>query len=182
MGVELAFGQEAPLAIAADGVTLHLHGYIDRVDVEDGVTVVRDLKSGQAHLRRGDEAGPTALRDVQLGVYALVAKKLAPSWDAPKKVVGAYAYASTRGEVQERSFREDPAALNKATKEWLATAAHILHERAFAATPDKADCEYCAFKVLCGVDAPKRAAEGMDGADGALGRYRALKLGVEEES
>jgi RecB family exonuclease len=181
VGVELGFGQGAPLAVAADGVTLQLYGFIDRVDVEDGVTVVRDLKSGQSHPRRGDEAGPTALRDVQLGVYMIAAKKLAASWKAPKKVVGAYAYASGQGDVEERAFRDDAAALEKATAGWLATAAHVLQERAFSSTPDEGDCDYCSFRPLCGTHAAARAAEGLDGAGGALGRFRALKLGDGDE-
>jgi len=181
VGVELGFGQEAPLAVAADGVTLQLHGFIDRVDVEDGVTVVRDLKSGKPHPRRGDEVDPTPLRDVQLGVYTIAAKKLASSWKAPRKVVAAYAYASGQRDVEERAFRDDAAALEHATAEWLATAAHILDERAFCSTPDKGDCEYCAFEPLCRTHAAARAAEGLEGAGGALGRFRALKLGEADE-
>ena len=70
------------------------------------MTLVRDLKSGKAHPRVKPEADPTPLRDVQLGLYQLAARKLAAAWGTPQKVAGAYAYASGRGDVEERAFRE----------------------------------------------------------------------------
>lgn len=182
VGVELGFGQAPPLQLPADGVTLHVHGFIDRVDVEGGVTVVRDLKSGRSHPRRGDEADPTPDRDVQLGLYALATRALASAWKVPEKVVAAYVYASGRGEVEERAFRVDPAALEAATARWLATAGHLLSERAFTATPDREDCTFCPFRPLCGEATVARARAGLeDEEDGALGRFRALKLGDEED-
>jgi hypothetical protein len=183
VGVELPFGVPAPLAVAADGVTLHVHGYIDRVDVEGDATLVRDLKSGAAHPRAGREADPTPFRDVQLGLYQLAAKKLAATWGTPGKVQAAYAYASGRADVEERAFREDAAALADATQEWLATAAHLLSARAFPPTADEGDCEYCPFQPLCGDGAAARAREGLaeEEEDGPLARFRTLKLGEEDE-
>jgi PD-(D/E)XK nuclease superfamily len=182
VGVELAFGDPKPLAIAADGVTLHVAGYVDRVDVEGDVTLVRDLKSGAAHPRAGREADPTPFRDVQLGLYQLAATKLAAEWGTPRKVEAAYAYASGRKDVEERAFRGDAAALEKATRAWLATAAHLLSARAFAPTPDEGDCEYCPFHPLCGDVATRRAREGLaEEQDGPLVRFRALKLGEGDE-
>ena len=182
VGVELGFGEPEPMAIAADGVTLHVTGFIDRVDVEGDATLVRDLKSGGAHPRVKPEVGPTPFRDVQLGLYQLAAKKLSATWGTPKKVQAAYAYASGRADVEERAFREDAAALEKATKDWLATAAHLLSARAFPPTTDKGDCEYCPFQPLCGDGAPRRAREGLsEEEDGPLVRFRALKLGEEDE-
>jgi RecB family exonuclease len=104
-GVELAFGEEAPLAIAAGGGTLHVRGFIDRVDVEGDATLVRDLKSGRAHPRRGKEIEPTPVRDLQLGLYQLAARELASAWGTPEKVLAAYAYASGRGAAEERALR-----------------------------------------------------------------------------
>ena len=179
-GVELAFGsKEAPLALTAHGATLHVHGFIDRVDVEGDATLVRDLKSGQSHPRRGKEADPEPYLDVQLGLYQLVAKKLAATWKTPKKVIAAYAYASGRGDAEERSFRDDPALLEKCTEEWLATAGHLLAARAFPPTPDEGDCGYCPFHLLCGSQSTRRAEEGLEEAEegGALARFRTLKLG-----
>ncbi|HET6923007.1 MAG TPA: PD-(D/E)XK nuclease family protein [Anaeromyxobacteraceae bacterium] len=181
VGVELPFGEEQPLSTTAGGVTLHLRGYIDRVDVEGDAAVVRDLKSGKAYPRRGDEAGPTAVRDVQLGVYQLAAVKLAPVWKTPRKVEAAYAYASGREPVQERAFRDDREALEKATGEWLATAARLLSERRFPSTADEGDCEYCPFQPLCGAAAPRRAQVGLaeEDEESPLGRFLAMK--VEDE-
>jgi RecB family exonuclease len=182
VGVELGFGDPEPLAIAVDGVTLHVTGFIDRVDVEGDATLVRDLKSGAAHPRVKPEADPTPFRDVQLGLYQLVAKKLAASWGTPKKVHAAYAYASGRADVEERAFREDAAALEKATKGWLATAAHLLSARAFPPTTDEDDCGYCPFHPLCGDAATRRAREGLaEEEDGPLVRFRKLKLGEDDE-
>lgn len=182
VGVELPFGKPAPLAVEADGVTLHVTGFIDRVDVEGDATLVRDLKSGPAHPRVKPEADPTPFRDVQLGLYQLAAKRLASAWDTPKKVKAAYAYASGRAEVEERAFRADPAALEEATKEWLATAAHLLSARAFPPTADEDDCEYCPFHPLCGDAATRRAREGLaEEEDGPLARFRTLKLGEGDE-
>jgi len=183
VGVELPFGERIPLAIPADGVTLHTRGFIDRVDVEGGATLVRDLKSGRAHPRRGDEAGPTPFRDVQLGLYQLAAKQLASEWGTPPDVIAAYAYASGRGDAEERAFRADAGSLESATREWLATAAHLLSARAFPPTPDEGDCGFCPFHPLCGAESARRAAAGLDEADDGtpLARFRTLKLGEEDE-
>ena len=182
VGVEIGFGEERPLVLQVGGRKLHVRGYIDRIDVDGAATVVRDLKSGRHHPRSKPEADPTPFRDVQLGLYQLAAKKLAGSLETPAKVVAAYAYADGHGEVEERAFRDDAAALEAATKEWLATATHLLEARAFAATPLKDDCTYCPFIPLCGDAETRRAAEGLAEADGegALGRFRILKLGEEE--
>jgi hypothetical protein len=182
VGVELPFGETTPLAVEADGVTLHVRGFIDRVDVEGGATLVRDLKSGRAHPRSGDEAGPTPVRDVQLGLYQLAAARLAPAWGTPAKVRAAYAYASGRAEVEERAFRGDAEALATATRAWLAAAAHLLSARAFPPTAAEGECAWCPFHPLCGEGAPRRAREALaEEEDGALARFRALALGEEDE-
>ena len=81
---------------------------------------------------RATEEGPTPGRDVQLGLYGLVARRLAADLDLPKKLQAAYAYAQ-HGE--ERAFRGDYAELEAATKGWLAVAAGLLAEHAFPPTP-----------------------------------------------
>ena len=181
VGVEVPFGEDAPLQVAAGGVTLHLHGFIDRLDVVDGVTLVRDLKSGKAHPKRGKEAGPTPFRDVQLGVYALATRALAAGWKVPRKLAAAYVYASGHGEVEERPFRDDFKELEEATAEWLATAGQLLAARAFPPTPNEDDCRYCPFAPVCGEHAVERARRELEDADGPLGRFGALKLGDEED-
>jgi hypothetical protein len=182
VGVELPFGEPVPLALRAGGETLHLRGYLDRVDVERDAALVRDVKSGAPHPRRGDEEGPVAAIDVQLGLYALAARALAAAWGTPRKVVAAYAYASGRGEVQERAFRGDCPALERAAEDWLATAARLLASRSFPPTPDEDDCRFCPFRPLCGGDGPRRAREGLArAAGGALAPYRSLRGLAEEE-
>ncbi|HET9599804.1 MAG TPA: PD-(D/E)XK nuclease family protein, partial [Anaeromyxobacteraceae bacterium] len=181
-GVEVPFGVAAPLALEAGGATLHVRGFIDRVDVRQGATLVRDLKTGRAHPRAGREAGPTAFRDIQLGLYQLAAGKLASAWGTPATVQAAYAYASGWGEVEERAFRGDAGALEARTRGWIATAAHLLAARAFPPSVDEGDCGYCPFHVLCGDEATRRAREALAGVrDGPLARFAALQLGDEEE-
>jgi PD-(D/E)XK nuclease superfamily protein len=178
VGVELAFGDGAPLAIPAGGRTLHVRGFIDRVDVEGGATLIRDVKSGKAHPRRGEEEAPSAVLDVQLGLYLLAARELAVAWGTPAKVVAAYAYASGRGAVEERAFRGgDARLLEERTRGWLATAAELLSERKFAPTPDEDDCAFCPFKPLCGASAAKRAREALAAEEGPLAAFREARLG-----
>lgn len=183
VGVELGFGDREPFALDAGGRALHVQGFVDRVDVEGDRTLVRDVKSGRPWPREGAEAGPTPYRDVQLGLYLLAARALAPAWRTPRRVAGAYAYASGRGEVTERAFREDAGALEDATRRWLATAARLLEARAFPPSPDADDCFFCPFRPLCGEEGPRRGAEGLAlaGDDGPLAEYRALALGEEED-
>lgn len=197
VGVEVPFGEETPLAIPAGGTTLHVRGYVDRIDAEPGRTVVRDLKSGRPYPRTGREAGPTPVRDVQIGLYQRAAGALASKWRASRTVEAAYAYSNGRGEVEERAFRgrEEAAALAAATDGWLDAAAALLARRAFPSTCDRDDCTYCIFSPLCGDAAIARARDGLDLAleaslprapargrrraepPGPLVRFRALKLG-----
>ncbi|MFO0585469.1 MAG: PD-(D/E)XK nuclease family protein [Anaeromyxobacter sp.] len=179
--VERAFGTEdAPLALAVAGGPLHVRGFIDRLDATSRHAIVRDLKSGSAHPRRGDEAGPVPARDVQLGLYVAVTRALARRWELPAKAVGAYAYANGKGEVQERHFREDPGALEQATAGWLGLARGLLANHQFPATSDEGDCTFCPFALLCGSEEPARAGAGLALAeDGPLADFRALKDGED---
>jgi hypothetical protein len=178
--VERPFGHDRPLALALPGVTLFVRGFIDRVDVEDGHALVRDAKTGTPHLRRDREEGPTPARDAQIALYGMVAKQLAGAWGLPPEVQVAYAYAADHG-VRERAFRADFAALERAATGWFAVAGRLLAERAFPPTPCPEDCRFCAFRRLCGADAPAAAAAGLARAGGALADFLALKLPPEEE-
>jgi hypothetical protein len=182
VAVEKAFGVPDPLPLPVAGGTLHVRGYVDRVDVEDGTTVVRDLKSGRAHPRRGAEAVPTPTIDVQLGLYALAARELAGAWGTPANVAAAYVYASGRGPAEERDFRgADTAELLGSTRRWLDLAASLLRDRAFVPTPEQDDCKYCPYRPLCGRRAPARARGGLDGEDdGPLASFRDVKDGEED--
>jgi hypothetical protein len=179
-GVEIPFGDGEPLALTlGDGVTLFVRGFIDRVDVERGVTLVRDLKTGKPHPRVKDEAGPVPERDVQIGLYGIVAASLAAAWGTPRKVQAAYAYADGRGHP-ERAFRNDANALFSATKEWLRLCGGLLASRSFPPTPDADDCAWCPFTPVCGDDTPAQSACGLADVEGPLAAFRDLKNGTED--
>jgi len=174
VGVELPFGYDEPLMLNVGGIPLHVRGYVDRIDVEGDHALVRDLKTGNDHPRTGDEAGPTPSRDIQLGLYGLVARKLAARWDIPKELQAAYAYPRTG---EERAFRDDHADLDRATRDWLGLAARLLSEHAFPPTPLGARCAYCAFGPVCGDATPARAAAALEEADGAVADFLGLHMG-----
>jgi hypothetical protein len=176
IGVELPFGYDAPLALDAGGTPLHVHGFIDRIDVERGHALLRDLKTGRAHLREGEEEGPTAGRDLQLGLYGMVARRLSAELEIPKKLQAAYAYVQ-HGE--ERAFRGDYAELEAAAKGWLAISASLLASHQFPPTPDAGDCGWCPFRPVCGPEVPARAAAAT--ARGPAGAFLKLRAPEEEE-
>jgi RecB family exonuclease len=178
--VERAFGVEKPVSLKTAGGTLYLQGYIDRLDVEGDHTLVRDLKTGNAHPRTGDEADAAPGRDLQLAVYGLVVKKLAREWGVPAKIQAAYVYPRHRGDP-ERAFRGDYAELERAGASWLELASRMLHERLFPPTPVADDCAYCVFRHVCGPEATARAAEMLEDATGTLAAFRDFKLGEQDE-
>jgi hypothetical protein len=165
VGVERAFDG---VALGAGKTSLHVRGYIDRLDVEGDHALVRDLKTGRDHPRIGDETDPTPVRDVQLGLYGLVTRALATKWNVPSEVQAAYVYASG---PSERDFRKDNAALEAAAKGWLAVAAGLLSERAFPPTPRDEDCTFCPFAPVCGAPVQGRAAAQVAGAEGAVAAF-----------
>jgi hypothetical protein len=175
VGVERAF---SGVALDAGGTPLHVRGYIDRLDVEGDHALVRDLKTGREHPRTGEEASPTPARDVQLGLYGLVTRKMAAEWGVPRKVQAAYVYASG---PSERAFRGDHAQLEKAAKGWLSVAAGLLTEHAFPPTSRAEDCDYCCFAPVCGAPVRERGAAGADQAEGAVAAFFATKQEKEEQ-
>jgi RecB family exonuclease len=174
VGVELSFGSPEGLVLEAGGRPLHVRGRIDRIDEEGDHALLRDLKTGREHPRTGEEEDPTPVRDVQIGLYGLVARKLAGSWGIPEKLEVAYAFARTG---TERAFRgaEYPA-LERAANGWLALSASLLAERSFPPTPDPEDCTFCAFRPVCGKAVPARAAAAAD-ASGPVAAFLAMKGG-----
>jgi RecB family exonuclease len=174
VGVERPFGTPDPVALDAEGLPLHVRGYVDRIDEEGDHALLRDLKTGRDHLRVGDEEGPTPVRDVQLGLYGLVARRLAGEWGIPRKLQVAYAYARSG---EERAFRDDYGKLEKAAKGWLALSARLLAERSFPPTPVAEDCALCPFHPVCGVEVPARSAAYDVKAMGAVAEFLALKKG-----
>ena len=173
VGVELSF---RGLDLDAGEGKLHVHGYIDRVDVEGDHTVVRDLKSGRDHPRTGKEEGPTPTRDVQLGLYGLVAEKRAAEWGVPRKLQAAYVYPRN---AAERAFRTDHALLEVATKRWLGVSHDLLAEGSFPPTPSSDDCKFCPVAVFC--DGSGRAAASVDEAEGAVAAFFEMKTGDGED-
>lgn len=176
VAVEQTFGQPDPVRLELGERALFLRGRIDRIDVDSGRTLVRDLKTGRACPRFGKQAEPGHRLDVQIGTYGLVAHALAGAWGTPGPIGAAYAYFGRRGSGEERDFRKDfDSTLGPAALAWLGVAAGLLEARAFPRTPELADCDYCAFRPVCGPGAPARAAEVLADATGALGDFRALK-------
>jgi RecB family exonuclease len=173
VGVELSFDG---VALDAGGTTLHVRGYVDRVDVEGDHALVRDLKTGRDHPRDGDEEGPTPSLDIQLGLYGLVAKRKAGEWGLPKKLQAAYVYPRSG---EERAFRTDHAELEEATKEWLAVAGGLLEEHSFPPTPVSGDCDFCPYAPVC--DGAARAVAAVDDAEKTVARFLALRVEPEEE-
>jgi hypothetical protein len=181
--VERKFGEEAPVQLfVGGGQVVHLHGRIDRLDVGDGRLLVRDLKTGRAKPRHGDQAGPVLAVDLQLAVYGLVARQLAREWKVPGKIDIAYVYPDVAGE-HERAFRgREFDELAELARGWLGTARGLLEEGSFPRTPlEKEDCKYCAFNVVCGTEGPERASELFGRSEGALLAYGELRVPPEPE-
>ena len=140
MAVERTFGRPDPVRLALGPRALFLRGRIDRIDLEGGRGLVRDLKTGRAYPRTGKEAGPDHRLDVQIAIYGLVAQAMAGPWGIPEPIGAAYAYFGRRG-GDERDFREDfDTSLDPAAREWLGLAAGLLAERSFPRTPEVTDC------------------------------------------
>ena len=165
VGAELEFGVPVPLQLGAGG--LFVRGRIDRLDVEADTTFLRDFKSGRARPR--EDNAFDALYDLQLGVYLLVLQRMASTWGVPARAIAAFAYPG-HGADQERAFRADAEALTRATEEWLQVCAALLGAREFPQTPEKATCERCAYRRVCGDDAPRRAAAALASTTAAPSR------------
>jgi len=125
----------------------------------------------------GKEEDPTPTRDVQLGLYSLVARKMAKEWKLPAKLQAAYVYPRRS---DERAFRDDHGKLEKATKEWLAVAHGLLDSRSFPPSPSKEDCKFCPFRVTC--DGQERALAAAEEGEGAVLDFFTLKAGPEGDS
>jgi ATP-dependent Lhr-like helicase len=175
VAVERAFGSDTPVALTTSGRALYLRGYIDRLDVEDGRTLIRDLKTGRAYPRRGKDTEPDPVRDVQIGVYGMVARQMASQWALPPQIAAAYAYADARRGF-ERAFRSDFDVLESAARRWLSTAAGLLEAGMFPRTPSGEDCTYCPFEPVCGHRPYERASRMLETATGPLAEFHAIKV------
>jgi RecB family exonuclease len=176
VAAERVFGQDAPVDLPLGGRSLFVRGRIDRLEVTSDETFVRDLKTGRAHPREGKAAAPDPSLDVQIAVYALVTQRLAETWGVPKIIRAAYAYVGRS--IEERVWSDFHGSLEPAARAWLGIAADLLAARAFPRTPDSDDCQYCAFRPVCGDDVYDRARSLLARGEAALDGFRALK-GVE---
>ena len=147
VAAEHAFGWDTPETLEIEGAPLFVHGYIDRIDVEGDRLIVRDLKTGRAYARRGDAVGPDVSIDIQIGVYALVARPMAAKRGLD--LAAAYVYTGLQAD-RERAFRDDIADLERATKSWLKIARDLLASGTFPRTPVADDCSFCPFQPACG--------------------------------
>jgi hypothetical protein len=176
--VERSFGEPEGIELATPSGPLWVRGQIDRIDVEGGVTLVRDLKTGRPDPRDPGDA-PDATTDIQIALYGLAIKaesgKAEPGKaKLPEVVHAAYAYFNARG-TGVRAYTDDFPVLEAAAWQWLALARDLLAARAFPRTPDPEDCTFCRFKPVCGPAAHDRASDVLATADGVLARFRALK-------
>jgi ATP-dependent helicase/DNAse subunit B len=147
IAVERAFGYDAPCQLETAAGPLFVRGKIDKLDLDGKTLLVRDIKTGAGKPRRADDQPDPGI-DLQVAVYALVAKQLASEWGTPDDVAVAYMYL--RSGESDRSWKgPDYAKLEQAAREWLATAREILASGAFARTPNRDDCSYCAHKPVC---------------------------------
>ncbi len=177
--VELPFGYDEPLALDLEGGPLFVHGFIDRIDVEDGRTLVRDLKTGKAHPRSGKEAAADHRRDVQLALYGMVLRQLAGTLGLPTRVAAAYVHMDPH--EPERAFRVDFDALETEARAWLSAARQLLANAAFPRTPDPNDCRYCPFTPVCGANPYPRALEVLNATTEVTATFDRMKAGTGDE-
>jgi RecB family exonuclease len=180
--VERTFGDPTPVAYRVGEKLLYLRGRIDRIDVDGGTGLVRDLKTGRPYPRVGRDAAPGPERDVQIAIYGMIARQLAKQWGIPERIAAAYAYFGQRG-PGERSFREDfHDVLEPAAMQWLKVAVDLLAERLFPRTPNAGDCSYCCFRPVCGSEVHDQVIPLLVSGGSPLSDYAAMKgRGTEEQ-
>ncbi|MEO8840025.1 MAG: PD-(D/E)XK nuclease family protein, partial [Kofleriaceae bacterium] len=174
VAVEREFGKATPVSIATSAGPLFVSGRIDRVDVERGLTIVRDLKTGRARPREGELRDPDVDLDLQLAVYAAVARGLASELDTPADVAAAYTYIDHLAPSRERAFRDDRLALVTAGNGWFDIAMSVVRDQSYVKTPDGDDCRWCPFAAVCG-DHTAETADRLRDATGTLAAFRDLK-------
>ena len=174
--MEIPFGfAPEPLSVRS-GRDLWVRGVIDRVDTKGGGILVRDIKTGKSKPRWQVDMAPNP--DLQLGLYALVAPRLASIRDG---TVAQVAYVYPAGVERERSYGgADLDGLLTATRDWLDLAAALLEARAFPHATETAPCNYCPYRPLCGDDADAVSRRKLRRQTGALARFLALTQAPDE--
>lgn len=174
VAVEREFGTSTPLSIATSAGPLFVSGRIDRVDIERGVTMVRDLKTGRARPREGDLRDPDVDLDLQLAVYTEVARGLASELGTPADVAAAYVYVDHLAPSRERAFRDDRLALVNAGQRWFDIAMSVVRDQSYVKSPDSDNCRRCSFNAVCG-DETANSGDLLRDATGTLAAFRDLK-------
>lgn len=167
---EKPFGWGPPVEIVSG--PLYGHGFIDLIEVVEGTTWIRDLKTGRGHARRGKERDAVPRVDAQLAFYALVARQLSQDWKlAPELALGYVHTDDSRG--RERSFigRDDDFEATAGT--WTGVGAELLRSGIFPRTTDPDDCTYCPFRRVCGPGAWERSSSILAtcGEDSPVGAF-----------
>lgn len=133
-----------------DGQVVRLHGYADRLELdEDGRVVVVDLKTGKY-----PPTGPEVEKHAQLGLYQLAVEHGAADEAAGRPVEsgGAELVQLRVGEglpkVQLQSPQPKPAGGVRLIEEQLMQAASTLRTEEFVARPG-GHCERCTFQAIC---------------------------------
>ena len=137
---------------------LRFRGSIDRLDVtrSPAGALVIDYKTGSLfpYRRLGDDPIDGG-KHLQLGVYSLAARHLAP---ATSQVKAAYWFVTERGDFKqlpENFFEIDAEATGKRFREGVSTIVRGIGEGVFPANPGPierfgpANCTYCEFNSLC---------------------------------
>ena len=187
--VEAEFGMGGNTPEAIDPETgLRFRGYIDRVDISaDGtLALVVDYKTGRASYYDGLKADPIDHgKRLQLGVYSLAAKGLAP---VAQRFKAAYWFPTARGEFRfaPPDFLDmDDEEVGQRFREGVSRIAAGIREGAFPANPGPPrdnsyeNCRYCDFDSLC----PSRRDELWDRkkADSPVAAYRELAEDAAQE-
>lgn len=157
---ELSFGRDAPVALGPE--SLHLWGAIDRIDgLEDGSLSVRDIKTGRVRDLAEEDVNPA--RDLQIGIYTLVAESLFVADDGhPGRVSEAVYVHPSAAQAPERAFRgAQLTGLVTRTQAWLALATELLAAGLFVRTTDVDECRTCPFVPVCGDGAQERSGRQM---------------------
>ena len=158
IAVEVTFGFGGDTPEVTDAETgLRFRGKIDRVDVSaDGRSaLVIDYKTGSARPYRALDNDPIdAGKRLQLGVYSLAARALAPGAD----VRAAYWFTTNRGEFRRapsEAFDLANEEVGKRFREGLTTIVSGIGAGMFPANPGPpgwggaTNCAYCDFDSLC---------------------------------
>lgn len=180
--VEARFGYgEATPEVLDQETQLRFRGSIDRLDVTRAPagTLVIDYKTGSSFPYR--ELGDDPIdggKHLQLGVYSLAARHLAPE---TSHVKAAYWFVTERGKFEllpENFFEIDVDATGQRFREGVSTIVRGIQAGVFPANPGPverfgpANCTYCEFNSLC----PSRRVESWEtkGLDPVVAGYRSL--------